>query len=71
MLQVDKKHFSLRRTLSSTPCASSHTHAYEREVVVHTNVSAGFYLLVPSTFLPGAEGRFLIRVHSTCTTGLR
>ncbi|XP_017554656.2 calpain-10 [Pygocentrus nattereri] len=68
--KVDKKHFNLKRTLNSTPCASSHTHAYEREVLVHTHLSAGFYLLVPSTFLQGAEGQFLLRVHSTCATSL-
>ncbi|XP_066508448.1 calpain-10-like [Hoplias malabaricus] len=68
--KVDKKHFNLKQTLNSAPSASSHTHAYEREVVVHTHLSAGFYLLVPSTFLQGAEGQFLLRVQSTCPTSL-
>ncbi|KAK3534565.1 hypothetical protein QTP86_016662, partial [Hemibagrus guttatus] len=64
--KVDKKRFNLTQTLNSTPCASSRTHTYEREVVVHAHLSAGFYLLVPSTFLQGAQGHFLLRVHSTC-----
>ncbi|XP_072525274.1 calpain-10 isoform X2 [Salminus brasiliensis] len=68
--KVEKKRFNLMRTLNSTPCASSRTHAYEREIVVHTHLTAGFYLLVPSTFLQGAEGKFLLRVHSTCPTRL-
>ncbi|XP_060727943.1 calpain-10 [Tachysurus vachellii] len=68
--KVDKKRFNLMRTLNSTPCASSCTHTYEREVVVHAHLSAGFYLLVPSTFLQGAHGHFLLRVHSTCPTYL-
>ncbi|KAF4076614.1 hypothetical protein AMELA_G00217100 [Ameiurus melas] len=68
--KVDKKRFNLTRILNSTPCASSHTHTYEREVVVHTHLSAGFYLLVPSTFLQGAQGHFLLRVHATCPTYL-
>ncbi|XP_062843880.1 calpain-10 isoform X2 [Trichomycterus rosablanca] len=63
--KVDKKHYNLMQTLNSTPCASTRTHVYEREVVVHTHLSSGFYLLVPSTFLQGAEGQFLLRVHST------
>ncbi|KAF5904499.1 calpain-10 isoform X1, partial [Clarias magur] len=68
--KVDKKRFNLTRTLNSTPCASSLTHTYEREVVVHAHLSAGFYLLVPSTFLQGAQGHFLLRVHATCSTFL-
>ncbi|KAB5535653.1 hypothetical protein PHYPO_G00120390 [Pangasianodon hypophthalmus] len=68
--KVDKKRFNLTRTLNSMPCASSLTHTYEREVVVHAHLSAGFYLLVPSTFLQGAQGHFLLRVHATCPTYL-
>ncbi|XP_046731858.1 calpain-10 isoform X3 [Silurus meridionalis] len=68
--KVDKKRFNLTRTVNSIPSASSHTHTYEREVVVHTHLSAGLYLVVPSTFLQGAQGHFLLRVHSTCPTYL-
>lgn len=68
---MDKKRFNLTQTLNSTPCASSLTHTYEREVVVHAHLNAGFYLLVPSTFLQGAQGNFLLRVHATCRTYLR
>lgn len=67
--KVEKKHFNLMRTLNKPPLVS-HTHAYNREVVVHTHLNPGFYLLVPSTFLQGAEGRFLLRVHSSCSTSL-
>ncbi|RXN20103.1 calpain-10 [Labeo rohita] len=67
--KVEKKHFNLMRTLNKPPLVS-HTHAYDREVVVHTHLNPGFYLLVPSTFLQGAEGRFLLRVHSSCSTSL-
>lgn len=67
--KVEKKHFNLMRTLNKPPLVS-HTHAYDREVVVHTHLNPGFYLLVPSTFLQGAEGRFLLRVYSSCSTSL-
>ncbi|XP_051985122.1 calpain-10 [Xyrauchen texanus] len=67
--KVEKKHFNLMQTLNKPPLVS-HTHAYDREVVVHTQLSPGFYLLVPSTFLQGAEGRFLLRVNSSCPTSL-
>ncbi|XP_073705086.1 calpain-10 [Garra rufa] len=67
--KVEKKHFNLMRTLNKPPLVS-HTHAYDREVVVHTQLNPGFYLLVPSTFLQGAEGQFLLRVHSSCSTSL-
>ncbi|XP_076837586.1 calpain-10 [Brachyhypopomus gauderio] len=68
--KVDRKHFNLVQTLNAEPCASSHTHAYEREVVVHTHLSAGLHLLVPSTFTQGAEGDFLLRVYATSPVGL-
>lgn len=67
--KVEKKHFNLMRTLNKQPFVS-HAHAYDREVVVHTHLNPGFYLLVPSTFLQGAEGPFLLRVHSSCSTSL-
>ncbi|XP_077078382.1 calpain-10 [Siphateles boraxobius] len=67
--KVEKKHFNLVRTLNKPPLVS-HTHAYDREVVVDTHLNPGFFLLVPSTFLQGAEGRFLLRVHSSCSTSL-
>ncbi|KAK1790956.1 hypothetical protein P4O66_014793, partial [Electrophorus voltai] len=68
--KVDRKYFNLAQTLNSEPCASSHMHAYDREVVVHTHLSAGYHLLITSTFRQGAEGHFLLRVHSTSAVGL-
>ncbi|KAA0718696.1 Calpain-10 [Triplophysa tibetana] len=67
--KVETKRFNLTRTINNTPLLS-HTHVYDREVVLHTHLSPGFYLLVPSTFLQGAEGRFLLRVYSSCSTSV-
>lgn len=57
--------------LSKSPCASTHCHTYEREVVLHGQLDPGYYLLIPSTYKPGAEARFLIRVFSFSPTSLR
>uniref|UniRef100_A0A667X1V3 Calpain 10 n=1 Tax=Myripristis murdjan TaxID=586833 RepID=A0A667X1V3_9TELE len=70
MWKVEKRRFNLSRMLSKPPCASTHCHAYEREVVLHGQLEPGYYLLIPSTFLPGAEARFLIRVFSSSPTSL-
>lgn len=67
--KVEAKRFNLTRMINNPPLLS-HTHAYDREVVLHTHLSPGFYLLVPSTFLQGAEGRFLLRVYSSCSTSV-
>ena len=69
--QVEKKRFNLSRMLNKPPCASTHCHAYEREVVLHGDLEPGYYLLIPSTYQPGAEARFLIRVFSSSSTSLR
>ncbi|XP_023674237.1 calpain-10 isoform X3 [Paramormyrops kingsleyae] len=63
--QVEKKHFNLVRTLNKPASVSTHCHAYQREVSVYAGLSAGAYLVVPSTFLPGAEASFLLRVFSS------
>ncbi|KAJ8270190.1 hypothetical protein GJAV_G00111380 [Gymnothorax javanicus] len=70
MWKVEKKHFNVTRTLNKTPCASTHCHAYEREVTLRTNLGAGFHLLIPSTFLQGAESSFLLRVFSSAPVSL-
>ncbi|KAJ8011591.1 hypothetical protein DPEC_G00059840 [Dallia pectoralis] len=70
MWKVEKKRFNLSRTLNCPPCASTHCHAYEREVVLHTHLDPGFHLLIPSTFLKGGEGSFLLRVFSSTPTSL-
>ncbi|XP_034469196.1 calpain-10 isoform X2 [Hippoglossus hippoglossus] len=70
MWKVEKKRFNLSRMLNKPPCASTHCHAYEREVVLHGQLEPGYYLLIPSTFKPGVEGRFLIRVFSSSSISL-
>nr|XP_020471732.1 calpain-10 [Monopterus albus] len=68
MWKVEKKRFNLSRMLNKPPCASTHCHAYEREVVFHEQLEPGYYLLIPSTYQPGAEAQFLIRVFSSSST---
>ncbi|KAL0966466.1 hypothetical protein UPYG_G00295610 [Umbra pygmaea] len=68
--KVEKKRFNVSRAVSSPACASTHCHAYQREVVLHTHLEPGFHLLIPSTFLKGAEGEFLLRVFSSTPTSL-
>ncbi|XP_037537621.1 calpain-10 [Nematolebias whitei] len=70
MWKVEKKHFNLSRTLIKPICASTHCHAYEREVVLRRQLDPGYYLLIPSTYQPGAETHFLIRVFSSSSISL-
>ncbi|XP_056149435.1 calpain-10 [Lampris incognitus] len=70
MWKVEKKRFNLSRMLNKPPCGSTHCHAYEREVVLHSHLEPGYHLLIPSAFLPGAEASFLIRVFSSSPTSL-
>ncbi|XP_028284086.1 calpain-10 [Parambassis ranga] len=70
MWKVEKKRFNLSRMLNKPPCASTHCHIYEREVVLRRQLEPGYYLLIPSTYQPGAEARFLIRVFSSSSTSL-
>ncbi|TWW73241.1 calpain-10 isoform X1 [Takifugu flavidus] len=70
MWQVEKKRFNLSRLLNKPPCASTQCHAYEREVILGGELEPGYYLVIPSTYQPGAEARFLIRVFSSCPTSL-
>ncbi|XP_028328241.1 calpain-10 isoform X2 [Gouania willdenowi] len=71
MWKVEKKRFSLSRMLKKPSCASTHCHAYQREVVLCRQLEPGYYLLIPSTFQPGAEAHFLIRVFSSSPTSFR
>lgn len=57
--------------LSVPPVAGTACHAYDREVHVHCELSPGYYLVVPSTFLKGVAGQFLLRVFSTGRVSLR
>ncbi|XP_060049552.1 calpain-10 isoform X2 [Erinaceus europaeus] len=63
--QVDKRRVSLPRLLSGPPVAGTACHAYDREVHLHCQLTAGYYLVVPSTFLKDVAGRFLLRVFSS------
>ncbi|XP_038125596.1 calpain-10 [Cyprinodon tularosa] len=70
MWKVEKKRFNLSRMLNKPPCASTHCHSYEREVVLCRKLEPGYYLLIPSTYQPGAEAHFLIRVFSSSPISL-
>ncbi|XP_063195284.1 calpain-10 isoform X2 [Chroicocephalus ridibundus] len=63
--KVEKKRFNLPKTLSAPPVVGTVCHSYDREVHVCCDLSPGFYLVVPSTFLKDAAGNFLLRVFST------
>ncbi|XP_014801562.1 PREDICTED: calpain-10 isoform X2 [Calidris pugnax] len=63
--KVEKKRFNLPKTLSAPPVVGTVCHSYDREVHVCSDLSPGFYLVVPSTFLKDAVGNFLLRVFST------
>uniref|UniRef100_A0A8D0H5R4 Calpain-10 n=1 Tax=Sphenodon punctatus TaxID=8508 RepID=A0A8D0H5R4_SPHPU len=63
--KVDKKRFNLPKTLSAPPVVSTICHSYDREVHLRCELTPGYYLVVPSTFLKDAEANFLLRVFST------
>uniref|UniRef100_U3EA24 Calpain-10 n=1 Tax=Callithrix jacchus TaxID=9483 RepID=U3EA24_CALJA len=63
--KVEKRRVNLPRVLSAPPVAGTACHAYDREVHLRCELSPGYYLAVPSTFLKDAPGQFLLRVFST------
>uniref|UniRef100_A0A673SVB7 Calpain-10 n=1 Tax=Suricata suricatta TaxID=37032 RepID=A0A673SVB7_SURSU len=63
--KVEKRRVSLPRVLSSPPVAGTVCHAYAREVHLRCELSPGYYLAVPSTFLKDVPGHFLLRVFSS------
>nr|XP_010345564.2 calpain-10 isoform X1 [Saimiri boliviensis boliviensis] len=63
--KVEKRRVSLPRVLSTPPVAGTACHAYDREIHLRCELSPGYYLAVPSTFLRDAPGQFLLRVFST------
>ncbi|XP_048362921.1 calpain-10 [Sphaerodactylus townsendi] len=63
--KIEKKKFNLPRTLSAPPISGTVCHSYNREVHLHCDLSPGYYLVIPSTFLNDAEGNFLLRVFSS------
>ncbi|XP_061696037.1 calpain-10 isoform X2 [Syngnathoides biaculeatus] len=70
MWKVEKKRFHMSRTLNKPPCASTHCHAHQREVVLPGQLEPGHYLVIPSIYQPGSEARFLIRVFSSSSSSL-
>ncbi|XP_064142475.1 calpain-10 isoform X5 [Loxodonta africana] len=65
MWKVEKRRVSLPRVLSAPPAAGTPCHAYDREVHLRCELSPGYYLAVPSTFLQDMPGHFLLRVFSS------
>ncbi|NP_113861.1 calpain-10 [Rattus norvegicus] len=63
--KVEKRKISLPRVLSAPPVAGTACHAYDREIHLRCELSPGYYLAVPSTFLKDVPGQFLLRVFST------
>ncbi|XP_012889106.1 PREDICTED: calpain-10 [Dipodomys ordii] len=63
--KVEQRRVSLPRVLSAPPVAGTACHTYDREVHLRCQLSPGFYLAVPSTFLKDRAGQFLLRVFST------
>lgn len=68
--KVEKRRFNLSRVLNKAPITSTHCHAYDREVVLHQELESGYYLVIPSTYQPEAEGHYLIRVFSSSSISL-
>ncbi|XP_030873337.1 calpain-10 isoform X4 [Leptonychotes weddellii] len=62
---VEKRRVSLPRVLSTPPVAGTVCHAYDREVHLRCELTPGYYLAVPSTFLKDVPGQFLLRVFSS------
>ncbi|XP_053315410.1 calpain-10 [Spea bombifrons] len=63
--KVEKRKFNLKKTLLSPPVVGTSSHSYDRQFHLHCDLSPGYHLLVPSTFLRDTEGNFLLRVVST------
>lgn len=63
--KVEKRRVSLPRVLSTPPVAGTACHAYDREVHLRCELTPGYYLAVPSTFLKDMPGQFLLRVFSS------
>ncbi|XP_007941606.2 calpain-10 [Orycteropus afer afer] len=63
--KVEKRRVSLPAVLSAPPVAGTASHAYDREVHLRCELSPGYYLAVPSTFLKDVPGQFLLRAFSS------
>ena len=68
-LQVEVNRSS--RVQCLTEQASSSVYMDSRSVTLRGSLPPGRYVLLPTTFLPGASGRFLLRVFSHAHLHLR
>ncbi|KAM9316577.1 calpain-10 [Gastrophryne carolinensis] len=63
--KVEKRHFNLQKTIQSPVVAGTSLHSYDRQLHLRCDLSSGYYLVIPSTFLRDTERDFLLRVLST------
>ncbi|XP_048398763.1 calpain-10 [Stegostoma tigrinum] len=68
--KVEKKRFNLQKTVAKTPAISTECHTYDREVKLHCDLTPGYYLVIPSTFMKDEDGHFLLRAFSTSKISL-
>ncbi|XP_043558310.1 calpain-10 isoform X1 [Chiloscyllium plagiosum] len=68
--KVEKKRFNLQKTVAKTPTISTECHTYDREVKLHCDLTPGYYLVIPSTFMKDENGHFLLRAFSTSKISL-
>ncbi|XP_072428511.1 calpain-10 [Chiloscyllium punctatum] len=68
--KVEKKRFNLQKTVAKTPTISTECHTYDREVKLHCDLTPGYYLVIPSTFMKDEDGHFLLRAFSTSKISL-
>ncbi|XP_059800583.1 calpain-10 isoform X1 [Hypanus sabinus] len=68
--KVEKKRFNLQKTVAKPPTISTECHTYDREVKLHCDLTPGYYLVIPSTFMKDEEGEFLLRAFSTSKVSL-
>ncbi|KAG8546217.1 hypothetical protein GDO81_019466, partial [Engystomops pustulosus] len=63
--KVKNRHFNLQKTILTTPVVGTSSHSYDRQLQLRCELSPGYHLLIPSTFLRDIEGDFLLRVLSS------
>lgn len=63
--KVEKRRFNLQKTVLSPVVAGTSSHSYDRQLHLQCELSPGYYLVIPSTFLRDTEGDFLLRVLSS------
>ncbi|XP_073445378.1 calpain-10 isoform X1 [Dendrobates tinctorius] len=71
MWKVEKRRFNLQKTILTPPLAGTSSHTYDRQLHLRCELSPGYHLLIPSTFLRDTEGDFLLRVLSNGPVTLR